>query len=653
MKFIQSISDRTPLCVVKFASMLFKISIEDRHWGVQEYINRFLEIMADKNFIIDEYPTDSKELLSKCVRLLNPFDEDPWCEKSIDEGMSGILPYFEDTFVPPTRDEVEKCGFGPKTNQFPFRINDVMAYRICCHFGYEMDKNTTAEEMANACRLLLDNEQMAGARRFMIENIKVLPAATIAKFSYTCSKINSSDEAPIPDSASIREQVYDDKSISRVSQMVESITFLTQRMTPENNIEAVVMAHVRFSICISDARNPMEQYNSIVKRRFTSRSIHKYIPINDAEFAIKYRRNPEWFRTDLNWFVDLLPSYNTRQLVDFAHREGYVEHRSKPNDKILMSFLTDRHKINNFYFGRNPYCNKNMTYYLENIDDVPDDELISFGSLTNIAEKYDVSAESTEIRMRKMPENNLEYLTVEELTDYFRSTKIFIDILSKKSMDANAIIKLRRHTEQMINSNSPSRKKYIALREQLNELEEAKQLIDRKVRELFVKIKELPIAVRQQVNLFLDNCIYMAMYMRGWKINGMNEFPLKSSQTMFDKSLYQCEVFDNTFVAWHGVMDAFAELPKDIQDDIQMLNLITFSTVGDTIQVFDQTLKGIIISRELTLMKCIDDCIHGDDTKESSCIRTNSNWILFTVGWYSLMFGFDQKFKLNEIEEIR
>jgi hypothetical protein len=52
-------------------------------------------------------------------------------------------------------------------------------------------------------------------------------------------------------------------------------------------------------------------------------------------------------------------------------------------------------------------------------------------------------------------------------------------------------------------------------------------------------------------------------------------------------------------------------------------------------------------------MDCINRSIHGDDGLESSCIRTNSNHILFTAAWYSYIFGFTLDFSIELIEEIK
>jgi hypothetical protein len=54
---------------------------------------------------------------------------------------------------------------------------------------------------------------------------------------------------------------------------------------------------------------------------------------------------------------------------------------------------------------------------------------------------------------------------------------------------------------------------------------------------------------------------------------------------------------------------------------------------------------------EHNLISCID-VILGDESRESSCIRTNSNWILFSYSWYSFLLGYELDFKLENIDYI-
>lgn len=633
IKLVEYINVDTPLCVVHFVAKIFKINFNDKYRTNSTYLLQFNEEILKKSFVVT-YPSSDYENSTKWRLILNPNTDDKWNPNSVSDGASSLIPYFNDTFIPPSSQDILFSGFGEKTNTNPFRINEIMAYKICHHFNYELTSDTSFDEMIYACKLFINEDDIPGIRRMLIENIKVLPDNFTIKLAYKCSQVEL-DDAPheVKDEVKYRRMSFDESSISRVNQLMESATFLSQRMVPESNSEAIVMASIRFGICIAEASDPMFQYNNILKKKLTSRNIHKYVPVNDSSFMIKYTRNPNWFKLENNWFEELLQIYSLKELLDFAFREGYVEKsEGKSKEKILISFLKERKKINNFYFGRNPYCNKVVTYYLENIDEVHPDELICFGSIID---------------------GNLEYLTVEELTDYFKSTKIFTDPLSKKCFHNNVLIKLKRQIDHNISNNLQSKKKYMELRKQIDALDEAKVLIDSKVRDLSNAINEMNIEDRNKINKFFDNVIEMAFYARGWKIDGMEEYPLKSEQCDFDRIKWIADVYDNTCLAYHKVMDSYNELSREIRTDIDSLNLITFADSGNYLHIFDMHFKNVSISRDLSLMECMWNCIHGNPELESSCIRTNSNYILFTASWYSMIFGFKLDFRIDKIEEIK
>lgn len=635
-KLFDEINSQTPLCIIKNISKILNIKFDEKYKYLGTYINKFNLEVIKKSFELSLDLSEYEEV-SKWKLVLNPFPDDKWKLENVKDGIKSLLPYFDEIVEFPTYDQISYCGFGQKTNTNPFRYNEFMCYKICKLSGYTLNVDTEFEELIYACKLILNPDEIINTKKYIIESVKQMSINNTIKMAFNCSQTTQIIESNInPEQNKLFEtskieyksHKIDENNIASINDNLNSITFLHQRMKPESDIEAIMMCILRFNICLFESINPIKQYNTIVKQKFTNKTIHKYIPVDDYQFMTKYTKNPSWFNINNNWFNELIPIYNEKLLKKLSISEGYI---NSSKEKNIISFMKDRKIINNFYFGINPYCNETVTIYQDNINDFNPDELISFGSITK---------------------NNIIYYTIEELTDYFKATKILIDPLSKRFFEKGVIEKLNYHIDHMIESNIDLRKKFQKLKTQLIYVEKAKILVDVSVKDLAVKVQMMQIQKYTSVNNLFDSIIDLAFYMRGWKVNGMEEYPIKSAQTNYDRSLYQADVDQNTIMAYHKMNDYFNELDEDLKDDIKKLNLIAFSDKGAEHHIFDMYFKNVVIDINLTLLDCISRAVTEETSSDSICIRTNSNSILFTAAWYSILFGFKEKFKIDLIEGI-
>lgn len=634
MELFGEINCQTPLCIIKNISKILNIKFDEKYKYLSSYIDKFNLEVFKKSFNLLIEPSDYEEI-SKWKLVLNPFPDDKWKLENVKDGIKSLLPYFNKSLEFPTYDQISYCGFGQKTNTNPFRYNEFMCYKICKILGYNINIDTEFDELIYACKLFLNPDEINNTKKYIIESVKQMSASNTIKMAFNCTQTVQLTEQSLiqnkilePSKIEYKSHKIDDQNISGINDNLNSISFLHQRMKPESDIEAIMMCILRFNICLFESINPIKQYNTIVKQKFTTKNIHKYVPVDDDQFMTKYIKNPAWFNINTNWFNELIPIYNEKLLKKFSINEGYTYQYKEKN---IISFLKDRKIINNFYFGINPYCNETLTIYQDNINDFDPNELISFGSIIK---------------------NNIIYYTIEELTDYFKATKIFIDPLSKRFFEKGVIEKLNHHINHMIENNIDLRKKFQKLKTQLIYVEKAKILVDVSVKDLAVKVQMMQIQKYTLVNNLFDSIIDLAFYMRGWKVNGMEEYPIKSAQTNYDRSLYQADVDQNTIMAYHKMNDCFNEFDEELKEDIKKLNLISFSERGAEHHIFDMHFKNVVIDINLTLLDCISRSVTEETSPDSICIRTNSNSILFTAAWYSILFGFKEKFKIDSINEI-
>lgn len=92
----------TPFCVLNFFAKIANIVFNKTHWGNTDYISDFISAFKQKLFTIPEnFPTEDPDVLSKCLKLLNPYTEEQWSVNGINDGMRSLLPYL---YIPFTSD---------------------------------------------------------------------------------------------------------------------------------------------------------------------------------------------------------------------------------------------------------------------------------------------------------------------------------------------------------------------------------------------------------------------------------------------------------------------------------------------------------------------------------------------------------------------
>lgn len=627
---IGEITVNTPMCVVDFIATLCRITFNPSYWGMKTYIDDFTTALNSRNFVDIDLPLSktSTEILSKCLRFLNPkIQDDTWSSASIIDGIENISLFFEKTI---DYSKVEQL-FGSKTNTIPTKNNEIMTYRICKDHNYPMNNSTDFEEMIFASKRFLKQETIPALRKHVLENIKHLPNEHIVRYAYDFSTVDLTSEYELEKEKYRIEEKHDLKQISRASNLLNDIQFLLQRVMPTDSIDAIILAVHRFGICISGSRNPLKQFHFLCDKKFTIKTIGSYVPIDDVSFCLNYTKNPKWYMTSNNWFEDLIPTYNSAQLLKYAKMEGYTEPKTRPDDKQLISFLKERRKNISIYFGIVPQCNKTVTYiHATPIVEIPENQLLCCGSL--------ISGE-------------LEYYSIEEFSFLLSSFKMFLDPVSKEPFESSVVLKVKNYLNESTVKMAADRHIFREAIETIENIDKIKSLIDYKIKELTLSIKDMDEDLKLKFRSFFDTLIEMGFYMRGWKVNGRTSYPLINEDTV-QPFRFKDEIDDNIIKSYDEVMEIYNGLPFDLKDSLKILHLIKFSYKGETEDIFGMTFKGAYVCRDRTLMECVHQSMFGDPRDETSCIRSNSNWIIFTSAWYSYIFGFPVEFRFDKLDDI-
>jgi len=383
-----------------------------------------------------------------------------------------------------------------------------------------------------------------------------------------------------------------EENIEETSEKFNDFDFVLSRIIPESENEAIILSEKRWKIYIGECLNPMFQYQLLNKF-----GKENYIPKNDINFLVKYLTNKNWYNTEKNWFKELLNSYNTNTLEHFCKKEGY-DRKSKKN--LYKSFLSQRYKITNFYFEVVPYISENRTF-------------IYNYSLEEIS--------SNIICMANLEKNTGHFFTVQELTLFF-ANKRFLSDTENIEFDKYAIEKLKNYCQSMIKKKIDNYN-FSELLKIILELQENTKLI-----------RQLPDQdIFSEVVYFFNKLIELCLIIRDSTID---------IELRFQKS----------FDFYYEFIREFNSSSESNKQYFSNVIIITFSENGNTVEIFGEVLKSPYLEFGISLLECVDMCFDSMGSRDSSCLNSSSNWILYTSCWYLKTFKLEPKIKMSEIQQL-
>jgi hypothetical protein len=586
------LSTSTPIIIVEIVANFYKIAFNEEYWSLPKYVDNFNTVFRKIAFKVLEINKENENEISKFLNV------EP--ENAINV-LNSVL-----------NDEFEKIT----TNDL------LLCYFICRKLNYPMNINTQQSEIIFASKCLLNKTKISNLRSDIIENAKTINDEDAIKIAYEISLLPKGEKRIIElneiKNTSTKEQ------LNHKINVFSSVDYLLERIIPMNDTEAILLAFKRFNINLNSSSCPLKQFKFLSKYKI---NLDNYVPVDDSLFCSMYRKNPKWFIIDNEWDNDLLSLYSEKQIYNFCINEGYTN--DKFNLKNGIEFLENTTKNITFFFGINPFCSVDETLYKLSFSEIPENQLISIGYKNNPKSLY--------------------YTTVEELTSYFNSSKMFTDPLNYCKFSNISIIKLKNYLKRFV-ADDKDRLLFFQLLETIKEVENVTDIINVKVEELSFHIKTMDVEDNMKVEAYFKNIINMAFYMRGWKIND-DKYPLSSVDTNFDIK-DSSKVYQNTWDAYKNVIDSLNDISFKYRIFVEELNLIRYTDMGTTQKIFDMKFKGVVICPDNTLLNCVKKSIKPDDNDNDTCIRSNSNWILFTASWYCYIFGFSLDFKFDNIDII-
>ena len=627
-KITGEITNKTPKCVIEMIAKYSNIVYDEKYLVLEKYLVQINNKLDEVSF------PDSNDITK--IDLFISSIKCNWDNEKRNIALKHLRSFYMDN--PINNDNIPiNFNYGNKTNEDPLKFNACILYRITKYYNIETKITTTIDVMAKSISFLL-NGNIKNLKDDLIKTIKKLTATQIIELYNSGLIVTSTSPLIEASPCSFNNEIincprieYNDENYKECQEYLFNISNLICRINPINHLEAICLTGIRYGIDISESINPIKQFYYISKFSFEGKTHINYTPKDDEIFSKKYITNPIYYNIKKHWCEKLTNIYDNPSLNKFIIQEGYSSTRLE-YFKFPSNLLKEIRNKQNIYFGFNPYCKERKTLILnDNIETIDPNILLTIG-------------------IYNKPET-LYYITLNELSDWFLDRKVFLNPVNLTIIEYEPLNKLKiRLNELLSQPKTFNIKIYQRCLDVIIELEEIAKSLSENAKEMSNYVRNINDDEKENIKGFWNLVIESGLYMRGWKING-DKHPLKSEDTNIEHSK-QGEVEINTTIAISNIFERFKTLPDILKGYIQKLPIIKFNTNNKFISFFGEMInKKIYSDYDHKLLNVIENI--KNTSNETSCLRTNSNWILISGIYYSEICGFKNNISIQDIRDIR
>lgn len=658
-----TINYNTPLFVVLYIGTFCKLPYNEVQYQADYHFRDIVNLIESFNYIEIPYPSfnSDDEILAKLIKFISPTScSIGWYNDTIINGYQHLMSFEQGKNLP----VLDKFTFGQKTSFNPFKLNELIVFRIVKSLGYIYDRNTSFEE---CCDLI--ERHYTGRFKILknsllhsIQGMDEMMFLKVYNYVSSLSPVEEHDEFNLESQTRTRFN-YDSLKMNFTLNDLNDKRNLLSKIEPKTNYEAIIISAVKYDLDISSSSNPIREYENLKKKNYIP-----YCP----DFSRRLSINRNYYRVSKFWSSKLLNQlvYSQEQLREFVIYEGFIISTDMQYSD-LVSCLKSSKMMTNFTPGINPECEPFHTILLNPLENFHRDEIICFGiEDSDVKERlYSENENESKRRIAKINDKHrLQYTTLSELSDFFKFQKVFISPSSGEQFDRVVIEKLRNYCLNLINEKSPVSAAARMMISTIDDLKNISNLLDSKLLSLKSKIRENP-DVNENVELFFNKTMEMGLYMRGWKVKG-DYYPLKSTKTNYNPMMVMPRdkipnpeayrnveytahqfVMDNCHLAYQEALETLKEIPEEIAKDIKKLHSLKFDRKKKGKEIMGMLFPDVVVNHKETLLDCMNN-IYGGIDNQNACINTNSNWILFSSVWYMLILGYSVPFKIDEIDNI-
>lgn len=629
MKILGKTNLHTPRCVFEYLTKYYNVEYNHNYINSEKYNEKFYDICSEINIIEIENDEIKEHVLKNCIYLLNPqTKEKNWDLSKIKTGINFFISILKGNFS--FNDDLT---FGEKKQNSLFVLNEIECFILCSKEGFKLSYSTTHEDMFNYLKnYYTDSEKYDNIKISILNTLKKIEKKEIVQLYVDFSKIKQKDDdedifLPVIDNSKSSKKY----SFSKTNIMFTNNFVLLTRIIPQTNEEAILIGMYLYGINLIESENPIFQFLNIKKENFNQFNIQKYVPKEDKLFCYRFSLNPLWYSTNDNWCDELINIYDRQKLIHLCKEDEFCFDFESYSNFNLIDFLKTKRNITWIYYGIIPYTKETRT----TISLIPFEEC-------NVEEIFTIG---------NYNKNELIFCTVKDLIDHFKIIKMPIHPTTKERLSDDCLTKINKRLNYLGTINKSRKHIYQELFNVIQETLNVSSYLTDNFHNLYLFIKNSENEEKENVISLLRKISEFAFYLRGWKVKDSKKFPLKTEDSYLSRE-YDSLIDMNSCNCYSEILQIEKKINHEILDTIKNLNCFFFSNKEEYKHAFGKKLSGLMIDVNTTIYSLIEISIHGNKKLITSCIRKNSNVILFSVSFYMFLCGIELDYDFNDIDEL-
>lgn len=506
--------------------------------------------------------------------------------------------------------------YGNQTPSHVRSLNPCVLYKICKGCKYSLPYDISLDQLATIVYMLAENTDKARCLLYQ-QTASVDKEGIISMFIASCEADHESEEYVVTDVenntevSTLKSTPISYDSIKIAAEAFKNPSYLLARIRPLNSAEAITLAAVNFKIDVSQAADPLLEYE--VMRVDATR----YIPA-DHNLKKAVQSNPYFLDLNTN-FNPSLPSevYSEADLNHLAELEGYSQQALQQDSAYTLlqaAYLSDT-----FYHGKLPTIfNTKFHIYRENVDDELNENIVCYGvkDLSVIAYTYVELADL--------------FATYKNFTNPLATSEVFSSLAINK-LEKLCLLRRSGESGECIEARDKLFRAIGAVRAyQLD-----KNLGMLALNDLHKSSPQMKEYIETTLKLLLE----ASMYMRGWR--GVGKYPIEEATV----NTPDAELVSTASLEALHRFDRYLEtLPSKLSN--LLLSLPLYKYMGEFIVSSDEH-EGLTLGDRL----CI---VRGGERNNNmaSCIRFSSNWLATSAYMYMLVVGLPLPFAVEKLRHI-
>lgn len=500
--------------------------------------------------------------------------------------------------------------YGNKSNINMFNYDIIMLYNFCYKNNILLLPSDNIDSIVQKIKIFKEEEAITkeDCIEVITDNVEDCEKPELLKMmKFLRSREKKEKIAPV-EIIPVKEIKVERKlrSIEEIKNNI-NINYMISRSDLDEN-EALVYAAKFLALNLKDCDNKAQELMEYNRCRMEDIT---YTPLGDDKFCNKYKINNYYYRLEYFWHPEIADLYPQKNMNVLLKNEGLKSDANK--DELDASLC-----YKNFYLGiipgqeyQNSFVYKTPALQLEK------NNVLTYG-----------------IRQ----ENNFIILSIDEIISHFKNYRRLVDFVQpEEQINENAMKKLTSLCKLYSNQEN-----FMTLLEVIDNIKNNK-VEENNITEEF---KNKYLFASDQVDKILEEIFFLAMYIRGWKINDNLDYPLKADDCL-SYIEHEKRIEDNvrnSIRRINQIIDKVAD--KSISKLIRQLPLMKYNLKDKIFYPSVNRDEGLTIFERIKIINETTDNVYA-------CLKLSSNHLAASAYYYLELLASKKLFVLDNLEFIQ